>query len=125
MAAWFNLEHSALSHQHMFLFLRSIRINNTTPPGEKGVFDIPTIEKISNLCEKCFDPPLFRAIFLMAFFRFLHMSNIAPHSKAAFDFTRHLFRKDIIFKQPGLLCPVKAMNDLLTTRKCSPDSPLY
>ena len=153
MASWFNLEHSALSHQHIFLFLRSIRINNPTPPTEKGVFDIPTIGKISELCEECFDSPLFRAIFLTAFFGFLRMSNIAPHSKAAFDCTRHLLRKDIVFKQPGLhikikwsktnqnrknlhfiqlpklsnplLCPVRAVYELLSTRKCSPDSPLF
>ena len=67
MASWFNLEHSALSHQHIFLFLRSIRINNPTPPTVKGVFDIPTIEKISKLCEKCFDPLYLGQYFLWPF----------------------------------------------------------
>ena len=89
----------------------------------------------------------------MAFFGFLRMSNIAPHSKTSFDYTRHLLREDIIFKHPGLhirikwsknnqnrknlhlvqlpklknplLCPVKAMYDLLNTRKGLPHSPLF
>ena len=49
-------------------------------PTPRGVFDVPTLYHISRVCDLLSDPILFRAIFLTAFYGFLRMSNIAPHS---------------------------------------------
>ena len=40
---------------------------------------------------------IFKAVFLLGFFRFLRLSNIAPHSVAAFGPTRHITAGDLIF----------------------------
>ena len=81
------------------------------------------------------------------------MSNIAPHSIAGFDYSRHLNRQDIIFAPPGAhvlikwaktlqdrvghhiiqipeihhpyLCPVQALLQLLQSRPLPPASPLF
>ena len=66
-------------------YIRSITINTKFVPRHKGVFDLPTLARISAACESLPDLPLFRAAFLLAFFAFLRMSNIAPHSMHAFD----------------------------------------
>ena len=50
------------------------------------------------------DPVLFRAIFLTAFYRFLRMSNVAPHKSRNFDPDRHFFRHDVTFTEAGALC---------------------
>ena len=80
------------------------------------------------------------------------MSNIAPHSRFKFDKNRHILRQDIIFAEPGahvllkwtktlqesnthhfvqiaalsnsVICPVKALTNLMASRNISTDSPL-
>ena len=39
---------------------------------------------------------IFKALFLLAFFGFLRLSNIAPHSLNSFDSSRHLTAGDIV-----------------------------
>ena len=81
------------------------------------------------------------------------MSNIAPHSLAAFDSSKHFLRQDIIFGPPGahliikwtktlqdhkshhviqipsidniFLCPVRALQALLKSRPLPPTFPLF
>ena len=81
------------------------------------------------------------------------MSNIAPHSKKAFDPSRHILRQDVLFTPPGAhliikwtktlqdrrahhivqltsinnmyLCPVRAIRALLSSRLLLPSAPLF
>ena len=71
---------------------------------------------ISKACDGLADPPLFRAIFLTAFYAFLRISNIAPHSVKAFDPTRHFLRQDLIFHYPGAHLLVKWTKTLQDNR---------
>ena len=89
----------------------------------------------------------------MAFFTFLCMSNIAPHSKSAFVPFRHILRQDVLFLHPGAhillkwtktlqdrsahhfvqipklinshLCPVKAIQELMQSKPLPPHAPLF
>ena len=104
-------------------------------------------------CKFTFDPYLSRATFLTAFFDFLRISNIPPHSKALFNCTMHFVRQDLIFhsqechlkikwpktnqsKQnvhwlqlPKLstdsFCPVNAIYQLIKSRPLPPNAPLF
>ena len=100
----FGWEMEPFSHHLVRDYIRSITINSSFAPSHKGVFDLPTLARISEACSSLYDPPLFRAAFLLAYFGFLRMSNIAPHSLKAFDSTRHLLHQDIIFASPGAPC---------------------
>ena len=42
-------------------------------------------------------PQVFTALYLLAFYSFLHLSNIVPHAFTGFDIPRHLARGDVIF----------------------------
>ena len=81
------------------------------------------------------------------------MSNVAPHIRSQFDPTRHFLHQYLIFGPPGAhlvikwtktlqdnkshhvvqlpqidnlhLCPVKALQALLSTRKLPPTAPLF
>ena len=114
---------------------------------------MPTLKAISQACPVLHDPVLYRSIFLLAFYAFLRLANIAPHSKAAFSPSRHLLHKDIIFAQPGAhilikwaknmqkrteykfiqipfmqdidICPVRALRQLLASRNFEPHQPLF
>ena len=141
------------SHHLIAAYVRSISINSTFFPLPKGIFDLNTLLLMTRACDLLDDPPLYKASFLLAFFGFLRMSNIAPHSRAKFDPNRHLLRQDIIFAPPGAhvllkwtktlqesrshhfvqipmlgdhpLCPVTALKSLLDSRPLPPQTPLF
>ena len=134
-------------------FLTTITINSSFAPTHQGIFDIRTIYLISMACDHLSDTLLFKAIFLTAFYAFFRMSNKAPHSKKAFDPTRHTLRQDLIFASPGLhiivkwtktlqdrkahhnfrlpfisnmyLCTVRAIRALLASRPLPPSARLF
>ena len=78
-------------------FLKSIRINRPMKIVKKNVMDVDTLNKLIHLCDSIYMGKIFEAVFLLAFFGFLRLSNIAPHSVAAFDPTRHITAGDLIF----------------------------
>ena len=153
MAKLYRIPSESLYHHSVNLYMCSITINSTFRPIPRGSFDIPTLLQISQACDSLSDPLLLRAAFLLAFFGFLRMSNIAPHSIAAFDYSRHLNRQDVIFAPPGAhvlikwaktlqdrvghhivqipqihhpyLCPVQALLQLLQSRPLPPTFPLF
>ena len=122
-------------------------------PTSRGIFSLHTLSAISKSCTLLSDPPLFRVAFLLAFFAFLRMSNIAPHSKAQFNPMKHILRQDIFFLEPGThvllkwtktlqdssshhfvqipklanpeLYPVRALLDFIYTRPLPKHAPLF
>ena len=91
---------SPFKHKLVLDYVRSITINSHFSPVPKGIFDVKTLAQITQACDLLDDPPLYKSAFLLAFFGFLRMSNIAPHSKQKFDSQKH-FRQDIMFAPPG------------------------
>ena len=142
MAKVYHLQHVDTSHVLITRFLRSLSFNSTFAPTPRGIFDIPTLYRISLAYDILQDSLVFRDIFLTAFYGFLRMSNIAPHRAKDFDFNRHFLRNDITFTEDGalllikwtlqdhkfyhilqlpkiknlFLCPVKALRALLGSR---------
>ena len=149
----FNWSLSHLSHPLIHLYLRTIAINSTSLPTPRGIFDLTTLAAISRDCSILEDSTILRAAFLLAFFAFLRMSNVAPHSRYKFDKNTHILRHDIIFQEPGAyilikwtktlqdrsahhfvqvsalssksLCPVLALQQLLSFRTLPPSSHLF
>ena len=153
MARLYKIPSESLYHHSVALYVGSITINATFKPVARGIFDIPNLLLISQACEFLSDPPLFRSFFLLAFFRFLPMSNIAPNSVSVFDYSKHLSRQDVICAPPGAhdlikwtkalqervghyviqipeihhphLCPVRALMEMLQSRPLPPTFPLF
>ena len=73
MARTYNIPAEDLSHIAVAHYLRSISINSTFRPTPRGIFDIQTLYHISKACDSLRDPPLFRAMFLIAFYAFLRI----------------------------------------------------
>ena len=95
-----SLSLAPFSHQLISAYVRSISINSQFSPLPKGIFDLNTLTLMIRACDLLDDPPLYKTAFLLAFYGFLRMSNIAPHSKAKFNPDRHILRQDIIFAPP-------------------------
>ena len=100
-ASLYGWDVSPIAHPAVRRYIRSISINSTFSPTPRGIFDIHTLYNLSLSCDILSDPILFRAIFLTAFYGFLRMSNIAPHSSKKFDHNHHFLRQDLIFAPPG------------------------
>ena len=62
-----------------------------------NIISLEMLLKIVHQCDYLYMGKVFKAIFLVAFFVFFRLSNLAPHSFSAFDFTRHLAGGDIFF----------------------------
>ena len=142
-----------LSNPLLQRMLRGIRMTTYAPPSPKYVFSIHQVREISQLCDLFPHPLAYRAVFLVAFYAFFRMSNIAPTALLAFDPLRHLTRQDVRFQYPGLhiklkwaknlqtpervhwvklpevsdrhLCPVNTLRELLQANGSSPSSFLF
>ena len=153
LASYFNFDPRPTRHEMVLRFLRSISINSTFSPTPRGIFSIEMLYHISLACDKLPDPILYRSIFLLPYFGFLRMSNIAPHSLAAFDSSKHFLCQHLIFGPPGahliikwtktlqdnkshhviqipsieniFLCPVRALQALLKSKYLSPYFALF
>ena len=96
------LQFDLWDHPNVRYLLRSVKINRPITVTKKHIIDLITLEKMVTLCETMYLGQIFKAVFLLAFFGFLRLSNIAPHSLHSFDPSRHLCAGDLIFGQQFL-----------------------
>ena len=106
-----------------------------------------------SVCEALPHPIIFKSVYLVAFYSFLRISNLVPHSIAAFSPLEQLARGDVFFAPPGLqllitwsktlqnrnkviviklpaiknvaICPVYHIKQLLQLLPGDQDSPLF
>ena len=149
----YDIDSQSLNHRKIHLFIKSVSINSSYCPKYKATLTIPILLKLVHACNSIRYGFLYKAIFLVAYFAFLRLSNMAPSSSKLFDSTRHFLRSDVVFGSPGAhiivkwakamqgsskhqviqipalssspLCPVSALQCLLSTIKAPPSSPLF
>ena len=100
------------------LLLKSIAINGPLRTRYKGVIDITLLKKIVCACDQLDHPIMYKALFLMAFFTFLRISNFAPLGKLHFDTTRQLTRGDIVWGSPGAHVIIKWAKNMQERNEC-------
>ena len=133
--------------------MRAIYASVREIPVHKGVFDVDTLTNIIQACEFFEFSSIFKSIYLLSFFCFLRISNVAPTSKSSFDLTKHLCRGDffvhtnsaillikcsktlqvstkgtfitipVLGQSP--LCPVKAISHMMQLYPASANAPLF
>ena len=96
-----------LNHRKIHLFIKSVGINAPYTPKYKANFTIPILLRLVKACDKFPLGFIYKADFLLAYFGFLRLSNIAPTSSNSFDSSLHFLRSDIIFGPPGAHVIVK------------------
>ena len=72
----------------------------------KNIIDINTLQLMVRTCESTYIGQIFKAIYTLAFFSFLRLSNLVPLSGHGFSPVQ-LARGDIIFAQPGMHVLIK------------------
>ena len=73
----FNWTLAPFSHHLVLSYLRSISMNSNFSSTPRGIFDLSALASISRASNILDDPPLLRAAFLVAFYAFFRMSNVA------------------------------------------------
>ena len=142
-----------LTHRKVQLFIRSVSINSVYMPKFKANITIALLIKIVEKCDALKHGQVYKAVFLLAYFAFLRLSNVVPSSAKNFDVTRNLLRSDVIFGPPGAhiilkwgkamqaanshqviqiptlpsspICPVTAIKSMLSSVPASSSSPLF
>ena len=149
----FDLDHAILDHPKVRYFVRSLKINRPLVVVKRNIMSLQVLSNLVKECNFIFAGKVFKAIFLMAFFGFLRISNVAPHAVGAFDPSRHLTPQDISFEPdcmkvvikwsktirtrdrthvltlPRLrgspLCPVRALRKAMAMYSPSENQPLF
>ena len=149
----FDIDPSSLTHRKVYLFTKSVSINSPYCPKFRGTISIPLLHQLVSACDSIPYGKIYKSAFLLAFFAFLRLSNLAPVSPKSFDPTRHFLRGDVIFGHPGAhiilkwaksmqssskhqviqipllpqspLCPVTALKHLLHSVPAPSSAPLF
>ena len=92
----YDLPCTVLEHPKIKYFI-TLKITRPMSLRSHNIIIIKKLADISAASSNISFGIVYRAIFLMGFFAFLRLSNLAPHAIASFDFTRHLTGEDIFF----------------------------
>ena len=114
-----DIDISALAHRKVYLFIKSVSINSTYIPKFKANITISMLDKIISKCDTLRYGCVYKAVFLLAYFPFLRLSNVVPVSAKSFYATRNLLRGDIIFAPPP---PPPQVEQVHTILQCPPSS---
>ena len=85
----YNCDTAAFRDQRIPLFIKSVKIKRIFQPKLHFVIDEEVLKQIVSKCFLLQSPHTFIALYLFTFFSFLRLSNILPHSIAAFDMYKH------------------------------------
>ena len=77
----------------------------------KSIIDIPTLRNFTEQCDRIHMGFTFKAAILLSYFAFLRISNLAPHSIAAYNPLKQLARGDI-FSSPRSPYQVKMVKNI-------------
>ena len=103
----FNLDTAAFQHQQIQYFLKSLKINRPLQPKLHKHIDIQLLTSILQVADSLQHSHIFKPLYILAYFSFLRLSNILPHTVASFDYTRHLAKGDVIVAQDQVLLIIK------------------
>ena len=92
-----NLPTEPFQDEKIQMFVKSVRINRPLVVKTNSIFMEKILLDIIAATETLEFSEIFRAIYPLAFFLFLRLSNMIPHAKNGFDTSHHLARSDIIF----------------------------
>ena len=105
--ALYDLDFHIFEHPKIKMIFRSLQINRPIILSQRAIIDLPMLHEIVNTCDTMYMGQIYKAIYLLAFFTFLRISNFAPHRLNDYDHTRHLARGDVFLSPPGARILIK------------------
>ena len=92
----YNLYTTPFQHPQLQYFYKSLKINRPLQPRSHTYIDVPLLPSLVALTQTFPDPLVYKSLLLVAYFSFLRLSNLLPHTVGSFDPTRQLARGDIL-----------------------------
>ena len=108
---------STFEDSRVAYYIKFIRLKQTFKASLLTIIDFRLLRQIILECEKFAYPTLFKSVYLIAFFSFLRLSNLLPHSIGTFSTLEQLAKGDIFFAPPGLHILVKWSKTLQSRNK--------
>ena len=105
--ALFGLPLQAFTDPRIKYFQKAMTLHRPFKVKLKKIIDIKTLHLIIRACDSTYMGQIFKAVYTIAYFSFLRLSNLVPHSAKMFSPLYHLARADILFASPGLQIIVK------------------
>ena len=113
----YGLNDVIFQNQKIRLYMKSLKINRPLKPIQRNIMSIEVLQSVATLCKQIFMGSVYKAVFLVAYFGFLRLSNIAPHSIPLFDDSRHLTAGDVTFTHQFVKINLKWSKTLQTRDK--------
>ena len=88
-------------------YQKAVQLSTPMNVKLKKIIDVSLLLKIVQQCNYTYMGQIFKPLYLLAFYSFLRMSNLVPHSMAAFSPLRHLAQGDIMFKPGKIVVLIK------------------
>ena len=149
----FGMPVQIFNDQRIKYFQKAMILHQPFKVHLKKIIDIDTLQLIVRTCDSMYMGQVFKAVYTLAYFSFLRLSNLVPHVSSEFSPLYHLARGDIIFAHPGIqvlikwsktmqsrnmvkilkipslganpICPVKALKNLILITPGSNNHPLF
>ena len=103
----YGLDYLYLDHPRVRYFVKSLKINRPLAVVKRNVMSLATLKRLALLCDDIQFGFVFKPVFLIAFFGFLRISNLAPHSISSFDPSRNMTISDVIFHANSMQIAIK------------------
>ena len=82
------LETDPFQHDQIHLFHKSLKINRPLNPTAHQLITTDILQKIIHITRSLDSPVVFTALYLLAFYSFMRISNMLPHTINSFDPSR-------------------------------------
>ena len=112
-----NIDCHCFLDKRISYYMKALRINRPFKAVLRPVIDIPLLKNISLTCDSMYLGHIFKAVYLVALFSFLRISNLVSHSIATYSHLKQLARADVIFAPPGALLIIKWSKTLQANNK--------
>ena len=107
-----NLDTTPFQHPQIQYFYKALKINRPLQPRSHTYIDVPLLSSLVALTQTF--PLVYKSLLLVAYFSFLRLSNLFPHTVGSFDPTRQLARGDMLFSNQGATLLIKWSKTLQT-----------
>ena len=140
----YDLPTTIFKDQKIQYFIKVLKLNRPLHLRNTPIFTEHIVSETVQVCTYIEHPHVFTTVYLLAFFSFMRLSKIVPHSRAQYDYIRRLARGDVIFSSteaihirdkivtvrvsflPGSsLCPVTALKAMIALVLGSDNDPLF
>ena len=102
--ALFGLSTAIFQDQRLKYFQKAITLHRPFKAKLKSLIDIDTLMLIVRACDFTYMGQIFKAVYTLALFSFLRLSNLVPHTVSTYSPLQQLTRGDVIFALPQPVC---------------------